>query len=81
MKKIPARFFVTDSGEEPVRTWLKTLSIDDRKVIGKDIQRLNSDGPLVFRCAGRLEMVFGKCGVFYLMAVRRAFSLGSPKAP
>jgi len=24
-KKVPARFFVTDRGEEPVRTWLKKL--------------------------------------------------------
>ncbi len=39
MKKIPARFFATDSGEEPVRSWLKTLSLDDRKVIGKDMNK------------------------------------------
>jgi phage-related protein len=46
MKKIAARFFVTNNGEEPVRTWLKTLSIDDRKVIGKDIQKVEFGWPI-----------------------------------
>ncbi len=46
MKKIPARFFATDSGEEPVRSWLKTLSLDDRKVIGKDIQKVEFGWPI-----------------------------------
>ena len=30
-------FFKTDSGNEPVREWLKELSKDDCKVIGTDI--------------------------------------------
>lgn len=46
LKKIPARFFAADSGEEPVRTWLKTLSLDDRKVIGKDIQKVEFGWPI-----------------------------------
>lgn len=46
MKKIPARFFAADSGEEPVRTWLKTLSPDDRRVIGKDIQKVEFGWPI-----------------------------------
>lgn len=45
-KKIPARFFATDSGEEPVRTWLKRLSREDRKVIGKDIQKVEFGWPI-----------------------------------
>lgn len=46
MKKIPARFFATDSGEELVRRWLKTLSFDDRKAIGKDIQKVEFGWPI-----------------------------------
>ena len=45
-KKIPARFFATGTGEEPVRTWLKSLSHDDRKVIGKDIQKVEFGWPV-----------------------------------
>jgi phage-related protein len=30
-------FFKTDTGNEPVRAWLKALSKDDCKVIGSDI--------------------------------------------
>jgi phage-related protein len=46
-KKVPARFFATDSGEEPVRTWLnKKLDPDDRKTIGKDIQKVEFGWPV-----------------------------------
>ena len=30
-------FFKTDTGNEPVREWLKTLSREDCKIIGTDI--------------------------------------------
>ncbi|HPO11825.1 MAG TPA: type II toxin-antitoxin system RelE/ParE family toxin [Candidatus Hydrogenedentes bacterium] len=39
-KKVPARFFAAESGEEPVRQWLKELDANDRKTIGKDIQKV-----------------------------------------
>jgi len=45
-KKVQARFFATDSGEEPVRTWLKRLDPDDRKTIGKDIQKVEFGWPV-----------------------------------
>jgi hypothetical protein len=31
-------FFLTDSGGEPVREWLKSLDKEDRKAIGEDIK-------------------------------------------
>ena len=40
LKKVPARFYATASGEEPVRTWLKRLDRKDCKIIGKDIQKV-----------------------------------------
>jgi hypothetical protein len=37
-KRVPAIFFRTESGGEPVRDWLKmTLSAEDRKHVGHDI--------------------------------------------
>ena len=36
-KRIPARFFDSDTGKTPVREWLRELPKDDRKVIGDDI--------------------------------------------
>jgi hypothetical protein len=38
-KRVPAIFFRTAAGGEPVREWLKNLpSSDDRKRIGEDIK-------------------------------------------
>jgi phage-related protein len=43
---LEARFFRTDSGTEPVRDWLKTLSANDRKAIGEDIRTVQIGWPL-----------------------------------
>jgi phage-related protein len=45
-KKIPAVFYCTASGSEPVRVWLKTLSLDDRKIIGADIATVEFGWPI-----------------------------------
>lgn len=37
LKKVPARFYRSPNGNEPVREWLKSLSPDDRLIIGRDI--------------------------------------------
>ena len=37
LKKIPAAFYRTAAGTEPVRDWLKSLSREDRREIGQDI--------------------------------------------
>jgi phage-related protein len=37
LKKLPAVFYCTASGNEPVRQWLKELDITDRRIIGQDI--------------------------------------------
>ncbi len=43
---IPVVFFRLDSGREPVRQWLKTLSRDQCKVIGEDIKTLQFGWPV-----------------------------------
>jgi len=37
LKKLPAVFFETGGGKQPVREWLHTLDEEDRRVIGYDI--------------------------------------------
>lgn len=39
-------FFATDTGNEPVREWLKSLPIDDKKVIGADIRTIQMGYPI-----------------------------------
>jgi antitoxin HicB len=39
-KRLPARFYRSESGREPVREWLKGLEADERKVLGEDIQEV-----------------------------------------
>lgn len=37
LKKLPAVFYATAVGNEPVREWLKEFDEEDRRVIGQDI--------------------------------------------
>lgn len=37
LKKLPASFYATASGNEPVREWLKDLNDADRQIVGVDI--------------------------------------------
>ena len=46
-KRVPAIFFRTEAGGEPVRAWLKGLpSSQDRKRIGEDIKTLEFGWPI-----------------------------------
>jgi phage-related protein len=45
-KKIPAVFFATEAGTEPVRDWLKGLSKADRVRIGGDICTVELGWPI-----------------------------------
>ncbi len=45
-KRIPAIFYRTEAGGEPVREWLKGLSPEDRKRIGEDIKTVEFGWPL-----------------------------------
>lgn len=46
LKKVPAFFFQTASGAEPVREWLKDLDDEDRRVIGEDIATVEYGWPV-----------------------------------
>jgi phage-related protein len=43
---LPARFYRSDSGREPVREWLKSLDDADRRVIGEDIKDVEFSWPI-----------------------------------
>ena len=45
-KKLPAVFYVTSAGREPLREWLKDLDKDDRVVIGSDSLAVQKGWPL-----------------------------------
>jgi phage-related protein len=45
-KKLPARFYRNTQGNEPVREWLKSLTPAERRVIGKDMQKVEFGWPL-----------------------------------
>lgn len=45
-KRVPAAFYRTVHGAEPVRVWLKELALEDRKVIGTDIKTVEFGWPL-----------------------------------
>jgi phage-related protein len=45
-KKLTARFYVSPLGNAPVRDWLLGLEQGDRRVIGKDIQKVEFGWPI-----------------------------------
>jgi phage-related protein len=45
-KRVPAIFFRTESGGEPLREWLKSLPPEDRKLIGEDIKTVEFGWPV-----------------------------------
>jgi hypothetical protein len=46
LKRLPARFYRSDSGREPVREWLKGLEPEDWKTIGEDIKDVEFSWPI-----------------------------------
>jgi phage-related protein len=44
--KLTARFYRSDTGAEPVRRWLKSLSVEQKKAIGEDIKTVQIGWPL-----------------------------------
>ena len=45
-KKLPAFFYENALGHRPVREWILGLSMEDRKLIGRDIQKVELGWPL-----------------------------------
>jgi phage-related protein len=45
-KKITGRFYATAAGRRPVREWLLALSKEDRRIVGRDIQKVEFGWPV-----------------------------------
>lgn len=48
-------FFRTEAGTEPVREWLRELTVEDRKTIGIDIKTVQYGWPLGMPLVRKLE--------------------------
>ncbi len=46
LKRLPARFYRTDGGREPVREWLRRLPIEDRRILGEDVKDVEFSWPI-----------------------------------
>jgi phage-related protein len=46
MKRVPAIFYRTEAGNEPVREWLKAMTAEDRRRIGEDVKSVEFGWPL-----------------------------------
>ena len=46
LKRLPIRFYQSASGREPVRDWLKSLSAEDRHILGTDIRTVEFGWPI-----------------------------------
>src|SRR6059058_4175977 len=54
LKRLPARFYRSDSGREPVREWLKSLDAEERRIIGEDIKDVEFSWPIGMPLVGSL---------------------------
>jgi phage-related protein len=46
LKRLPAKFFRSANGTEPVKDWLKTLDREDCRIIGSDIKDVEFSFPI-----------------------------------
>ena len=55
LKRVPAIFYRTEAGNEPLRAWLRSLDVDDRRRIGGDVKLAEYAWPIgmpTFRLMG-----------------------------
>ena len=83
-KKLPAAFYQTPNGNEPVREWIKDLSPEDRQLIGRDVQKVEFGWPIGMpycRSPGkslwevRSDLTAGKIGRVIFCVVRGQMAL------
>ena len=56
-KRLPASFYATSGGNEPVREWLLGLDRESRRVVGADIATVEFGMPLTRSLGGGLHEV------------------------
>ena len=55
IKVISVRFYLTQSGHEPVLDWLKALTREDRRAVGQDIKTVEIGWPLGMPVVRKLD--------------------------
>ncbi|MGB3137820.1 MAG: type II toxin-antitoxin system RelE/ParE family toxin [Nodosilinea sp.] len=45
-KRLPARFYQSEGGNEPAREWLRQLDVSERKIVGADIKTVEYGWPI-----------------------------------
>jgi len=83
-KKLPAFFYESALGNRPAREWILGLSLEDRKLVGRDIQKVEFGWPLGMpycRSLGnglweaRSDLTAGKIGRVIFCVVRERMVL------
>ena len=78
-KKLPAFFYASPSGNEPVRDWIKGLSPEDRQLVGREIQKVEYGWPIGMPycrslgnglCEVRSDLTDGKIGRIIFCVMR-----------
>lgn len=54
-RPLPVHFYRTTKGREPVRTWLRSLDREAKKIIGEDIKTVQFGWPLGMPLVRKLE--------------------------
>jgi phage-related protein len=54
-QKLAVKFFRSEGGNEPVRRWLKELSMEERKAIGDDIRTMQFGWPVGMPLVRKME--------------------------
>ena len=54
LKKLPAAFYQTAGGKEPVRDWLQNLDPESRRIVGYDIATAEYGWPVGMPLARKL---------------------------
>ena len=49
LKKLPAAFYQSSGGKEPVKDWLRDLDEKSRRIVGRDIATVEFGWPLASR--------------------------------
>jgi phage-related protein len=55
MKVITVKFYLSTSGQEPVKQWLLALPSIDRKAIGQDLQAVEFGWPMGMPLVRKME--------------------------
>ena len=53
--RLQVLFFRTEGGSEPVREWLKSLPLDEKRIVGEDIKTVQFGWPLGMPIVRKME--------------------------